>query len=372
MHRRALAAVTLLVLVIIATAAILVAQREPERPPPNPPDPPSPTTLLVQVRDPALLALGSVLMGVDEGGRLDQLWWTPDWWIDQIGPQEVSAAELGRKPVPYVMQTVQNQTQVPVDDAWVMDRLAFAGLVDAVGGVRVDLPARTAYLSDTGTPTILEQGVQNLPGAQAADYVLDPSLRDEKARLARFQAVWDQILRRFPTVPEKARTLVVSMGALSKSTMTTDELAVYMSQAKALRTSGGYVEATVPLNPLNVTRVRPPQRVRSAFALREDRMGRRMAGLFRGYEVLDQPVARVQAVAVRSEDVETLRAQLVGRSWLTAWAGRTVAAQSSVSVQPDVPRAEVAGLEQALGVTPTEAELPWGQARVEVTVPVGS
>ena len=47
--------------------------------------------------------------------------------------QEVSGAEMGRKTVPYVMQTVQDQVQVRVDDAWVLDRLAFAGLVDAVG-----------------------------------------------------------------------------------------------------------------------------------------------------------------------------------------------------------------------------------------------
>ena len=44
-------------------------------------------------------------------------WWTAQWWIDQVGIEEVSAAELGRKPVPYVMQTVQNQIGVPVDDA---------------------------------------------------------------------------------------------------------------------------------------------------------------------------------------------------------------------------------------------------------------
>ena len=33
-------------------------------------------------------------MGLDDE-RLNQLWWTADWWVDQIGVQEVSGAEMG-------------------------------------------------------------------------------------------------------------------------------------------------------------------------------------------------------------------------------------------------------------------------------------
>lgn len=259
MHKRALASVVLLVLVVAATVGILIArQQDPVVPPVQSPtvaDPPG--TLLVQLRDPRLLAVGSVLMGVREDERLDQLWWTTQWWIDQIGVQEVSAAELGRQPVPAVMQTVQNQVGVPVDDAWVLDRLAFAGLVDAVGGVRIAVASPTVYLTEAGTPALIPEGVQTLTGAQAADFVADTSLVDESVRSRRFQSVWDQILRRFPTDVDKARTLVVSLGALSKATMPTEELAVYLADAHDLRIRGAYRQARVRLDERNAVRVRP-------------------------------------------------------------------------------------------------------------------
>jgi hypothetical protein len=317
--------------------------------------------------------MGSVLMGVDAPAtQLDQLWWTPDWWIDQVGPQEVSAAELGRKPVQYVMQTLESQVQVPVDDAWVMDRLAFAGLIDAVGGVRLDVAMRTAYLDDQGLPQILEVGIQNLAGAQAADYVLDPSLRNEAMRLQRFQAVWDQVLRRFPADQERSRTLVVSLGVLSKTTMSTEELADFMTQAHRLRIAGEYLESQVPLEPADAVRVRPPQGVRTAYALSVDRMPQRMADAFADHPRPQDPVARVRAAAVRDEDLEVLRDQLLARGWQTAWGGRTAQTTTSVAVSPDVPEAQVTGLEQAVGIPPQTLELPWGDARVDVARAVGS
>ena len=376
MHKRAVAAVALLGVVILATVSILVAQQRKYRDPQptvSPTSTPEGQTLLVQVRDSSLLALGSVLMGVDgEQTQLDQLWWLPEWWIDQVGAQEVSAADLGRKPVPFAMTAVQNQTQVPIDGAWVMDRLAFAGLVDAVGGVRLDLPSRTAYLNDQGIPEILEAGPQTMAGAKAADFVLDPSLRNEGIRLRRFQSVWDQILRRFPTDQEKARTLVVSMGALSKTTMTTDQLADYLSTAKALRVTGEYAQRTVPLTSDNFVRVNPPQGVRAAYALDTLRMQRRMAGMFQGNEPLDQPVARVYAAAIRSEGLETMRDQLSTRGWASAWGGRTTQMVSGAIVTPEVSDAQALGLQTATGMIPARGELPWGSARVDVSRTMGS
>jgi hypothetical protein len=376
MHKRAVAALTLLGLVILATLAIIVSQQESPSPQPTT----SPTearpdgqTLLVQVRDPALLALGSVLMGVNgEQTELDQLWWSPEWWIDQVGPQEVSAADLGRKEVTFVRTAVQNQAQVPVDGAWVMDRLAFAGLVDAVGGVRLDVTARTAYLNDQGLPEILEPGVQTLAGQQAADYLLDSSLRNERMRLDRFKALWDQILRRFPAEQEKARTLVVSLGALSKPTMNTDELADYLASAKELLITGNHAERTVPLTTDNFVRVQPPQGVRVAYALDPVRMRARMEGFFEGYAPLDLPVARINAAAIRSQQLETMREQLTSRGWASAWGGRTSQMTSSTVAVPGISQAQELGLEQATGMVPAIGDLPWGSARVDVARTMGS
>jgi len=368
MHKRAVASVVLLLVVVAATVGIFVArQQEPVDPPVvSPTASATPGTLLVQLRDPTLLASGSVLLGVRDGERLDQLWWTGQWWVDQIGIQEVSAAELGRKPVPYVMQTVQNQIGVPVDDAWVLDRLAFAGLVDAVGGVRIDVKRPTVYLTDAGTPALIPAGLQTLSGAQAADFVLDTSLTDENVRLRRFQAVWDQILRRFPTDVEKSRTLVVSLGALSKATMPTEELAVYLSDAHDLRIRGEYEEARVRLDEQNAVRVRPPQGVREAYALDPIATQVGVETLFDGYPALDGPVARIQAVTVRDEAIEQLRAELSGEGWLSAWGGRALTTTTSATVDPSVPTAEVRVLETVTGVSALPGEVALAQARVAV------
>ena len=374
MHKRATAAVALLGLVILATVAILVSQQRTPTPTPttSPTSAPLPQTLLVQVRDSSLLALGSVLMGINgEQTALNQLWWRADWWVDQVGAQEVSAADLGRKKVPFVMTAIQNQSQVPVNDAWVMDRLAFAGLVDAVGGVELDLPGRTAYLNDQGLPEFLEAGRQSMAGAAAADYVLDPSLRDEAVRMARFQSVWDQILRRFPTDQEKARTLVVSLGALSKPTTNTDAVADYLALAKELRVAGEYDDATVPMAAENFVRVVPAQGVRAAYAMDTERMSRRMGTLFEGYPPLDEPVARVYAAAIRSEELETMREQMVVRGWQAAWGGRATQMTSTTIVTDEVTQAEVLRLEQAVGMIPAVGELAWGAARVDVARTTG-
>lgn len=373
MHKRAVAAVALLGLVIVATLAIIVSrQDEPPVPPPEP-TPPAPATMLVQIRDSALLAQGSVLMGIDgQKTQLDQLWWPTDWWVDQIGIQEVSAAELGRKPVQYVMQTVQAQVQVPVGNTWVLDRLAFAGLIDAVGGVRLDLPDRAAYVDEQGVPQFLEAGQSTLSGAQGADYVLDPSSRDARARMARFQAVWDQLLRRFPSDQDKSRALMVSLGVLSKSTMTADQLADFMSQAKQLRITAAYAEAEVPVDETDPVRVAPPQGVRQAFALNELTMPLVMTGVFQEYPRPDDPIARVAAVTIRSEDVTSVRDQLVTRGWQTAWSGRSSVEQSTVTVPPGTPSQQVTQLAQAVGIAPQQAEVPWGDAQVDLAATMGS
>jgi hypothetical protein len=368
MHKRAVASVVLLLVVVAATVGILVSrQQDPVEPPVvSPTAVPTPGTLLVQLRDPTLLASGSVLLGVRDGERLDQLWWNAQWWVDQIGIQEVSAAELGRKPVPYVMQTVQNQIGVPVDDAWVLDRLAFAGLVDAVGGVRVQIDSPTVYLNDAGTPALIPAGVQTLSGAQATDFVLDASLTDEAERMRRFQMVWDQILRRFPTDVDKSRTLVVSLGALSKATMPSEELAVFLTDAHDLRVRGAYAEARVRLDEQNAVRVRPAQGVREAYALDPIATQERIGALFDGYPALETPVARIQAVTVRDEAIERLRTDLLGKSWSSAWGGRALTTVTTATVDPSVPSDEVAALEEVTGVSAVPGEVALGQARVAV------
>jgi hypothetical protein len=366
MHKRAVAAVVLLAAVVMVAVGILVSQQDPVQPQVDtPPDVPT-HTLIVQVRDSSLLSRASVLLGVTDGERLNQMWWPADWWVDMSGRQEIIAADLGRLPVPYVMQTVQNQVQVRVDDAWVMDRLAFAGVVDAVGGVRLDIGEAVVFRDEAGSRVTLSAGVQPLTGDRAADYVLDPGLRDEGERVRRFRAVWDQVLRRLPTDPERARTLVVSLGALSKPTLPPEQLAALLAEARELRVTGRVAEGRVRLDADNTVRVRPRQGVGTAYAVDADATEPVVDRIFDGYPAGEDPVARVLAAVPRAPAVEAVRGGLLSRGWPTAWGGRAAADDPEVVIDPGVPPAGALTVEQALGMEPVRAPVALGDARVVV------
>ena len=230
MHKRAVASVVLLLVVVAADG------RDP-RPRQREPGPPVVAQRPLQHRARCSCNYGirpcwhraRVFLGVRDGGVSTSCWWTGQWWVDQIGIQEVSAAELGRKPVPYVMQTVQNQIgrtgrrrlgARPVGlrrDWWMPSK-----------GVRIDVKRPTVYLTDARDPGTDPCGPADTVGAQAADFVLDTSLTDENVRAQ----VPGGLGPDTPPVPDgcrESRTLVVSLGALS-ATMPTEELAVYVGR----------------------------------------------------------------------------------------------------------------------------------------------
>lgn len=365
MHPRAIGAVALLVAVIAAVAALLVTRPQPDGPEPDPDPEIAQQTLLVQVRDSSLLATGSVMMGVSEQS-LHSMYWTGDWWIDQIGPDEVTASEMGRLPLPDVMQTVGDQVGVQIDNAWVIDRLAFAGLVDGVGGVRLDLPKRLVYEDVNGIPVLIPAGLRDFQGAEAADFIMDPTLVDEAERQRRFEAVWTQALRRFPSEPERARTLIVSLGALSKATMSTEELADLLSSARELLVTAKQVKFVLPLAEDNSVRITPRESLVRAYAIDAAAAEGPMGLLFPGYARPAEPVARVSATAFRGDDVVAVEEQLLTRGWNSVWGGRADADLTQVLVRPDTDADDREGLLAAVGVQPVDAPVPLTDAEVVV------
>ena len=107
---------------------------------------------------------------------------------------------------------------VTIDQGWVLDEAALAGLVDLLGGVQVDVDVQV----------VGEQGVGLGPGAQLVDGARALALlrflaegEPEQARLARLQEVLDGIVTALPpTAAEVARVL----GALGEGSVPTAAL----------------------------------------------------------------------------------------------------------------------------------------------------
>lgn len=135
---------------------------------------------------------------------------------------------LGRTPLlPDTLDAVRGvraTLDIRVDAGLTVDRLALAGLVDAVDGVVVDVPEAILVPVDD-TVVSVPAGRVRMGGLLAADYATLRSAGDTDAsRTARFAAVLLAILPRLPDEPERMRQVLTSLGFLAVSTVPTDDL----------------------------------------------------------------------------------------------------------------------------------------------------
>lgn len=102
--------------------------------------------------------------------------------------------------------------QRPMAGAIIFDRLAFAGLVDAVDGIAVNLNhALTVHRVD-GSVDVFEPGQQTLDGIAAATYALsDPTG-------VRLHACVNALLIELPSDHDKLAGLVKSLGSAMRAT----------------------------------------------------------------------------------------------------------------------------------------------------------
>lgn len=123
--------------------------------------------------------------------------------------------------------------EVRVDATWVLDAAALAELVDAVGGVVVDVDVDVTAGPDAGSAVLVGAGPgQRLGGAQAAAYAQwIVGAEPEAARLARQQIVVEAVLGALPEAPASRQALIANLpGAPTGS-----QLAVVVATTGALR-----------------------------------------------------------------------------------------------------------------------------------------
>jgi hypothetical protein len=117
-----------------------------------------------------------------------------------------------------------------------MDPLAFSGLVDAVGGVIVDVDVDVVKTQPDGTKVVVIPAgkAQTLQGPQAAMYAtyLAPG-EPEEARMARFTQVFRLVVSRLPSDPAKVEPILTGLGASARSTVPAAQVAAFLVRLHA-------------------------------------------------------------------------------------------------------------------------------------------
>lgn len=324
-RRRGVLAIIFLVLVVGVMAAVLIrgaAGDTPATPNPSPTSLAERPTLLVQLRDDSLRTVDNVVMGLHPtaaGEGAVALYLPGNLVVDLREGMDETTADLGVRPIADAGPLLSAQTGVRVDGSFVMDRLAFAGLVDSVGGVELQLTEPLVTKDGFGNITgIIPVGTRTLDGPQAAVYALylGPD-EPQTARQERFARVWQEVLAQLPENPERVRAILGNLGALARSTDVTDLLADYLTATGQAVRAGRIRSADVAtrpgaLGPLPIQWTDPaPVAVQAAE-------------LFPGALVSDDPDAirvRVFRGTAQIAQMEAYTAQLKSAGVIPVWAG---------------------------------------------------
>lgn len=257
-RRRSVIALALLAVIVLAMAAVAITNRSGGDNDSQPTPQPSPTTetldadptLLVQLRNDRFQNVGNVLVAIAPNNAGSQMYLPSETVLRAVGTGEQTLSDTGVSPIQEAPGLVTAQTAVRVDGALVLDRLAFAGLVDAVGGVTVDIPETIAFTDRFGsTAAVIPGGTQTLDGPEAALYATYDRPTTTVPQYLRFQQVWNALLPKLPQEPERLRAILGSLGALARSTQSIAPLGEFLAQAGVASRGSSWVSDTVAVRP---------------------------------------------------------------------------------------------------------------------------
>ena len=214
-------------------------------------------TLLLQVMDGDGYALGNAVIGIEPptSDPLTVFLAVPASLLVPAGDDSVT---LGT--TPQSADTLAGVTAIEgalglrIDAGLTLDRLAFAGLVDAVDGVWVELsrPVLLPAIGQEERLRMLGPGWVKMDGIAAADYaVLRIPGETEAERIERFVDMLEEVIDRMPRTDEDMRQLLTSLGSLAQSTVPTEELVPFLL---AVRTDVGFGRLRVEGLPVEIIR----------------------------------------------------------------------------------------------------------------------
>ena len=182
------------------------------------------TTLMMQVQGANGAGIGSALLAHDpvvKDGAVVLL--PPQVLVSVPGSGSVP---FGRAILTVPPESVRNALAdlmgVTVDHHWFLSQQVFTTLVDALGGVPVDVDVPVVR----GQQILVDPGPQNLDGARAYAYLTYLAAGElEQVRLARVQDVLDGLVNVLPPTSEELAAVLETLGERSASSLPVPRLA---------------------------------------------------------------------------------------------------------------------------------------------------
>jgi anionic cell wall polymer biosynthesis LytR-Cps2A-Psr (LCP) family protein len=219
----------LAVLLVIGVTVVVLSGRGDGSPDATAAKSPHQSTLLVQVAGVDGTAVASALVGVTDGSRNGAALLIPaGLLVDDASSGNTSFGETLTLPGKTAStDALTDLLGVRVRDRWVLTKGGLAALVDKVGGVQVTVDVDVISKNSKGDQAIVvRSGSQKLNGAQAAAYATYLGEGEpETVRLARFNDVFDQILRSLPSGGSQVAATLTGLASGSTSSLTPAKLA---------------------------------------------------------------------------------------------------------------------------------------------------
>ncbi|MGZ4638609.1 MAG: LCP family protein [Actinomycetes bacterium] len=213
-------------------------------------------TLLVQAAGPDGTAAASALVGLTPAKKTATALLIPSGLL-------VDVASSGNMPFGET-STLTSQPAAPrdaltdllgvrVQHRWMLSTKGLAALVDKVGGVQAQVDADVVVKDAQGRDTVMARaGSQRLAGPAAAAYAT--YLADgegDASRLARFNEVFDAVVRALPGSPAQVASTIGALGSGSQSDLSATRLAALISDLRTAATGGDVRYEVLPTNDID-------------------------------------------------------------------------------------------------------------------------
>ena len=251
-----------IVIALIFGIALLVLQLSSSNSSPNPDVSPtqSPTTnpepletVMIRVVDESdgeARVAGNMLTGIGTESVVDAVVLPmPDNLVvasNDVSPRPLRRPGAGPR---GSVDTVAATLGVRVDASWNLERKALAGLVDGVGGLFIDVPKRTVVRSNDGEVVDrFPKGRQRMSGTPASWYAVG-QVRGQTAQdaMRRFESVMLASLSELPQREADIRQTLTALGALSPSTVPSEELSGYLLKLSGEIADANYQAVSLPV-----------------------------------------------------------------------------------------------------------------------------
>lgn len=222
-------------------------------PDPSPTATPVESTLLLQVLDADGYAVGNVIIGIEpeESEPFTIMLAVPASLLVPEGDDSVTlGATPGSADTLASVDAIEQGLGIRIDAGITLDRLAFAGLVDAVDGIWVELdrPILLPGIGEDSRRRVFGPGWAEMDGIAAADYaVLRLPGESEQDQVERFLGLLVDVLERLPRSDDQMRQLLTSLGSLAQTTVPTDDLVPFLMAVRTDIVFGRISEEIVPV-----------------------------------------------------------------------------------------------------------------------------